>query len=97
MKEDEILELAMLEHLVTGWSLGSEGSLLYPTIEWNSVEGYLFKTCLISYTNEVIRKTKEDILKDVTITSKPNGEVVAVTLADEDHKIYKILWTKEKK
>lgn len=44
-----------------------------------------------------ITNAKEEVLKDVTVTSKAGGEVVAVTLTDEDHKIYKVLWTKEKK
>lgn len=44
-----------------------------------------------------ITNAKEEVLKDVTITSTTDGEVVAVTLTDEDHKIYKVLWTKEKK
>lgn len=43
-----------------------------------------------------ITNAKEEVLKDVTITSKTDGEVVAVTLTDEDYKTYKVLWTKEK-
>ena len=46
---------------------------------------------------EEITNAKEEVLKDVTITSKTSGEVVAVTLTDEDYKVYKVLWTKEKK
>ena len=45
-----------------------------------------------------IEGAKEAVLKDVTITSKENGELVAVTLTDEDHKIhkiYKVLWEKK--
>lgn len=44
-----------------------------------------------------IEGAKEEVLKDVTITSKTNGEVVAVTLTDEDHRIYKVLWERSKK
>ena len=44
-----------------------------------------------------IEGAKEELLKDVTITSRPNGEVVAVTLTDEEHRTYKILWERNKK
>ena len=44
-----------------------------------------------------IEGAKEEVLKDVTVTSKTNGEVVAVTLTDEDHRIYKVLWERNKK
>lgn len=43
-----------------------------------------------------ITNAREKVLKDVTITSKTNGDVVAVTLTDEDYKVYKVLWMKEK-
>lgn len=44
---------------------------------------------------KAIEEAKETVLQDVTITSKGDGEVVAVTLTDEDHKIYKVLWEKK--
>lgn len=44
---------------------------------------------------EAIKNAREDVLKDVTITSKTSGEVVAITLTDEDHRIYKVLWERD--
>lgn len=44
---------------------------------------------------KAIEGAKKAVLKDIIITSKENGEVVAVTLTDEDHKIYKVLWEKK--
>lgn len=97
MTEDEIFELATKSYLVSGWKVThNDCRLENPPIQWEPVDEANFRQCLLHYTEEVIRLTKENILKDVTITSKTSGEVVAVTLTDEDHKIYKVLWTKEK-
>lgn len=46
---------------------------------------------------KAIEGAKEEVLKDVTVTSKTNGEVVAVTLTDEEYRIYKVLWERNKK
>lgn len=68
--------------------------------------GELCKPCHIMLTEgkvspsnawfvEAIKNAREDVLKDVTITSKTSGEVVAITLTDEDHRIYKVLWERD--
>lgn len=98
MTENEILELAKRSHLIDGRKVVlHDYGLINPSVLWEPVNEMHFRQCLLHYTEEVIRLTKENILKDVTVTSKSGGEVVAVTLTDEDHKVYKVLWTKEKK
>lgn len=97
MTEDKILELAMRNHLVKGWKITAGRSFLSSTIQWEPVDETYFRQCLLNYTGEVIRLAHEDLLKDITVTSKTNGEVVAVTLTDEEHRIYKVLWERNKK
>lgn len=96
MTEEKILELAMKTHLVAGWKITAGRSFLSSTVQWEPVDENYFKQCLLNYTEEVIRLAHEDILKDVTVTSKTGGEVVAITLTDEEHRIYKVLWEKNK-
>ena len=90
MTEDEILDLSMEVGIVEGWRVGVSG------VQWKPVDEEYFRTYLTLYTEKVVQAAKEQILKDVTITSKTNGEVVAVTLTDEDTKIYKVIWVKGK-
>lgn len=93
MTEDEILKLAMRSHLVEGCSItANDYGFLSAVVQWNPVDETHFRQCLLRYTDDIIRLTREGILKDVTVTSKTNGEVVAVTLTDEEHRIYKVLW-----
>lgn len=96
MTEDEILKLAMRSHLVEGWKITADCSFLSSTIQWEPVDEAYFRQCLLNYTKEIIRLAHEEILKDVTVTSKTNGEVVAITLTDEEHQIYKVLWERNK-
>ena len=101
--EDVILKEAQKVGLVkevSSWStVKREGLFTKPAIEsnWVPTESSIFRYALMEYTDNIVRKVKEELMKDITITSKTDGEVVAVTLTDEDYKIYKVLWTKEKK
>lgn len=44
-----------------------------------------------------ITKEQQDILDQITIVQAESGEVVAVTLTDEEHQILKVIWQKEDK
>jgi hypothetical protein len=99
--EDVILKEAQKVGLVTevnSWStVKREGLFTKSVIEsnWVPTESSIFRYALMKYTDNIVRKVKEELMKDVAITSRTNGEVVAVTLTDEDYKIYKVLWTRE--
>lgn len=101
--EDVILKEAQKVGLVTevsSWStVKREGLFTKSVIEsnWVPTESSIFRHALMKYTDNIVRKVKEELMKDVTVTSTTDGEVVAVTLTDEDHRIYKVLWTKDKK
>ena len=103
MNEDVILKEAQKVGLVTGvnsWStVKREGVFTKPVVEssWVPVEANVFRYALMKYTDNIVRKVEEELLKDITVTSRSSGEVVAVTLTDEDHQIYKVLWERDKK
>jgi predicted HicB family RNase H-like nuclease len=44
-----------------------------------------------------ITKEQQDVLDQITIVQAESGEVVAVTLTDEEHQILKVIWQKEDK
>jgi hypothetical protein len=41
-----------------------------------------------------ITKEQQDVLDQITIVQAESGEVVAVTLTDEEHQILKVIWQK---
>lgn len=41
------------------------------------------------------RELEEARRLQTTLTKNPNGELVAVTLTDEEHRIHKVLWERD--